>query len=78
MKHRLLRVSMVAVLALGVGSVVAAPSGAAAPVTKCTKLTGSATLTPGIQSAKKAQKVTAKGTRDCLVVASNRRAGDVL
>jgi hypothetical protein len=62
MKHRLLRVSMVAVLALGVGSVVSAPSGAATPVTKCTKLTGSATLSPGIQSAKKAQKVTAKGT----------------
>src|SRR3954471_8191634 len=61
MKHRLLRVSMVAVLALGVGSVVTTPSGAATPVTKCAHLKGSATLTPGIQSAKKAQKVTAKG-----------------
>jgi len=63
MKHRLLRVSMVAVLALGVGSVVAAaPSDAATPVQKCTKVKGAATLTPGIQKAKKAQKVTAKGT----------------
>ena len=62
MKHRLLRVSMVAVLALGVGSVVAAsPSGAVTPVQKCAHLKGSATLTPGIQSAKKAQTVAAKG-----------------
>jgi len=52
---------MVAALALGMGSIVSAPSGAATPVTKCAHLKGSATLTPGIQSAKKAQKVTAKG-----------------
>src|SRR5262245_60860095 len=76
MKNRLLRVSMVAVLALGVGSVVtAAPSDAAAPVQKCTKLTGSATLSPGIQSAKKAQKVTAKGTLAGCTPAAGKTGG---
>ncbi len=76
MKSRLLRVSMVAVLALGVGSVVAAaPSDAAAPVQKCTKVKGAATLAPGIQAAKKTQKVTAKGTLTGCTPAAGKTGG---
>jgi hypothetical protein len=53
---------MVAVLALGVGSVVASPGGAAAPVQKCAHVKGAATLTPGLSTTPKNQTVSAKGT----------------
>jgi hypothetical protein len=63
MKQRLLRVSMVAALALGMSALVAQPSGAAAPVQKCTKTTGSATLTPGLSPVVPANNtIKAKGT----------------
>jgi len=62
MKQRLLRVSMVAALALGMSALVAQPSGAAAPVQKCTKATGSATVTPGLGATPANNTIKAKGT----------------
>jgi hypothetical protein len=52
---------MVAALALGMGAVIAAPGGAAAPAQKCTKVTGSATLSPGIGKTSHAQTIKASG-----------------
>ena len=62
MKHRLLRVSMVAALALGMGTIAASPGGAAVPVQKCAHVKGAATLTPGLTTIKHNQVVNAKGT----------------
>jgi hypothetical protein len=60
-KQKVFRLGLVSVLAVGMGAVVAAPGGAAAPATKCAHLKGSATLTPGLSSAAKNQTVVAKG-----------------
>jgi hypothetical protein len=62
MKQRLLRVSMVAALAFGMAAAVAQPSGAAAPVQKCTKASGSATFTPGLSLTPANNTIKAKGT----------------
>jgi hypothetical protein len=62
MKQRLLRVSMVAALALGMGAIAASPGGAAAPVQKCAHVKGAATLTPGLSTVKHNQTVVAHGT----------------
>ena len=63
MKQRLLRVSMVAALALGMSALVAQPSGAVAHLQTCKKVTGSATLKPGLSPAIPANNtITAKGT----------------
>jgi hypothetical protein len=62
MKQRLMRVTMVAALALGMSALVAQPSGAAAPLQKCTKLTGSAKFSPGLSLVPANNTVTAKGT----------------
>jgi|tagenome__1003787_1003787.scaffolds.fasta_scaffold20982545_3 hypothetical protein len=76
MKNRLLRVSMVAVLALGVGAVVeAAPGGAAGPAQKCTHLTGSATLTPGISKTARAQTAKATGKLTGCTPAAGKTGG---
>jgi|SRR3954454_13269546 len=60
-KRKVVGMTLASVLALGTCAIAAAPSGAAAPVQKCAKLKGSATLTPGLSSAKKNQTVVAKG-----------------
>jgi hypothetical protein len=78
MKNRLLRISMAAALALGVGSVVAvaaAPSGAAAPAQKCTHLTGSATLSPGINNTARTQTAKATGKLTGCTPASGKTGG---
>jgi hypothetical protein len=62
MKKRLLSISMAAALAFGMTAVVAAPSGAAAPVQKCAHVKGAATITPGLSSTPNNQTVVAKGT----------------
>lgn len=62
MKHRLLRVTMVAALALGMGAVVASPGGAVTPVQKCAHMKGAATITPGLSTTPHNQTVTANGS----------------
>jgi hypothetical protein len=62
MKDRLVRVAMVAALALGMSAAVAAPGGAATPVQTCTKLSGSATFSPGLGPVPANNTVSAKGT----------------
>ena len=69
------RLTALATLAVGIGVVGAAPSGAAAPVQTCTKVTGSATFTPGLTNTPTNNTVNAKGTQTgCTPTAATRRA----
>ena len=62
LKRKLVGMTMASALALGTCAVVASPSGAAAPVQKCTKVKGAATLTPGLTTAPKNQTIVAQST----------------
>jgi hypothetical protein len=66
---------MVAVLALGVGAVVASPGGAAAPVQKCAHIKGAATLSPGLSNTKRTQTVVAKSTLTACTPAAGKTGG---
>jgi hypothetical protein len=62
MRNRLVRVAIVAGLAIGMSAAVVAPGGAATPVQKCSKLSGSATFSPGLGPLPANNTVSAKGT----------------
>ncbi len=70
------RLAAVATLAGGIGALGAAPSGAAAPVQTCTKVTGSATFTPGLTNTPRNNTVNAKGTQSgCTPTAATGGSG---
>jgi hypothetical protein len=70
------RLAALATLAVGLGAVSAAPSGAAAPVQTCTKVTGSATFTPGLTNTPRNNTVNAKGTQSgCTPTAATGGSG---
>ena len=77
-KQRLVRITLVSALALGMGAVVAAPGGAAAPVQKCAHLKGTATITPGLSPAPHNQTVVAKGAlTTCTPTAATGGSGTI-
>ena len=77
-KQKFFRISLASALVLGMGAVVAAPSGAAVPVNKCAKAKGAATITPGLTAVKHNQTVNAKGTlSSCLPVKATGGSGTI-